>query len=179
MKAIILHFIRCIGRAWCRIQGAEVASDALIHGFPRIRVRRGGRIIIESGATINAAGWSNALNDGRRTVLHAGPGAEIRISRGAGISSSVLVAHSAILIEDGALVGAGCLICDSDMHELPLGSGKPVATAAIRIGRGAFIGARSTILKGAVIADGEVVGAHSVVRRQSGRSSESSSHGGI
>lgn len=164
MKPLILYLLRVLGRTWCRLHGAEVHSEALVHGFPKIRIRKGGRLVLEAGATINAAGWSNPFNDGRRTVLYVGPGAEICLAKNAGISSSVLVAHAGIRIDEGALVGAGCLICDSDMHELPLGSDSPVKTAPIRIGKSAFVGARSTILRGVEIGDGAVVGAHSVVR---------------
>ena len=58
------------------------------------------------------------------------------------------------------------MICDSDMHEVPLGSGNPVRTAAIHIGERVFIGAGCTILKGAVIGNGAVIGAGSVVSGQ-------------
>ena len=165
MKRILLSGLRLLGRLWCRAHGAEVAGDALIHGFPSIRIRSGGRIAIGAGATINASAWSNPLNDGRRTVLYAGPNAEIHLDHGAGVSSSVIVAMSGIRIGPNSLIGAGCLVCDSDMHEVPLGGGKPVGTAPIHIGTGVFIGANCTILKSVTIGDGAVVGANSVVTR--------------
>ena len=96
-------------------------------------------------------------------MLHAGPGGKIVLEDGVGISSSRIVAHHEITIGRGSLVGAGCLICDSDMHEVPLGSMKPVRTAPIRIGQKVFVGAGCTILKGVTIGDGAVIGAGSVV----------------
>lgn len=165
MKQLILSSLRLLSRLWCRTHGVEVAAGALIHGLPKVRIRRGGRIIIGSGVTINSAGWSNPLNDGRQTVLYADQGAKIILGECAGVSSSVMVAMSGIRIGSNTLIGAGCLICDSDMHEVPLASGKPAATSPIEIGSKVFIGARSTILKGVIIGDGAVVGANSVVTR--------------
>lgn len=164
MKPLLLLLIRSFGRFWCRLHGAEVDSTALIHGLPRISRKSGARIILESGSTLNAAPWSNALNDGRLTVLAAGPGATIHLKKNSGVSSSRIVAFRGITIGEGTLIGAGCLICDSDMHGVPLGSDHPVKTAPIRIGDHVFIGANCTILKGVTIGDGAVIGASSIVR---------------
>lgn len=163
MKDLILVPIRIFGRLWCRIQGAAVSPSALIHGLPRISLKPGARIILGEHVTLNVALWSNPLNDGRRTVLHAGPGASIHFKENSGASSSRIVAFNEITVGEGSLVGAGCLICDSDMHEVPLGSGKPVRSAPIHIGDHVFIGANCTILKGVTIGDGVVIGANSVV----------------
>lgn len=156
---------RSIGRFWCRIHGAEVSSDALVHGLPRISRKSGARIILESKCTLNAAPWSNALNDGRLTVLSAADGATIHFKKNSGISSSRLIACRGITIGEGTLIGAGCLICDSDMHGLPLSGGYPIKAAAIHIGDNVFIGANCIILKGVTIGDGAVIGAHSLVNR--------------
>ncbi len=163
MKALVLCVIRAAGRAWCRLQGAEVHSSAFIHGFPRIIKKTGATIRIGPGVTINAAGWSNFHNDGRRTVLHAAPSALIDLHANCGISSSRIIAHKSVTIGESSLVGANCLICDSDMHEIPLGSFNPVRKESIQIGRNVFIGVSATILKGTKIGDGAVIGACSVV----------------
>ena len=163
MKTLILRVSRALGRYWCMLHGAKVSPTALIHGFPHIKIKTGGRIILDDVATLNVSRWSNPLNDTRGMNLHAGPGAEIRFCKNSGASSSMIIAHSAIHIGEGSLIGAGCLICDSDMHEVPLGSGKPVKCAPIRIGNHVFIGANCTILKGVTIGDGAVIGAGSVI----------------
>jgi acetyltransferase-like isoleucine patch superfamily enzyme len=163
MKPLTLCALRLAGRIWCRLQGAEVHPTALIHGFPSIVVKPGGRINIGPRVTINAAGWSNIHNDGRRTVLFAGPSALIDLHENCGLSSSRIIAYEKITVGASSLIGAGSLICDSDMHEIPLGSANPVGIAPIFIGNGVFIGAGTTVLKGAEIGDGAVIGASSVV----------------
>lgn len=165
MKPLLLLLIRSFGRFWCRLHGAEVDASALIHGLPHISRKSGANIILESHATLNAALWSNPLNDGRRTVLSAGPKAVIHFKKNSGVSSSRIVAFRGISIGEGTLIGAGCLICDSDMHEVPLGSDHPVKAAPIHIGDHVFIGANCTILKGVTIGDGAVIGANSLVNR--------------
>lgn len=165
MKALILNLLRSVGRLWCQLQGVEMGAGVLIHGWPRIRRKGGGEIILHEGVTINAALWSNPLNDGRRTVLHAARGAHLVLERNSGVSSSRLVCYERITVGEGSLVGAGCLICDSDMHEVPLGSPHAMKTAPIVIGRGVFLGAGCIVLKGVTIGDGSVIGAGSVVTR--------------
>jgi len=165
MKTLILWFLRLTGRAWCRWQGAEVHLTALIHGYPRVVVKPGGKILIGAGVTINAACWSNAHNDGRRTVLFAGPSALIDLRENCGLSSSRVIAFEKITIGESSLIGAGSLLCDSDMHEIPLGSENPIQVSPISIGKGVFLGANTTVLKGVTVGDGAVVGASSVVTR--------------
>ncbi|MEP4077633.1 acyltransferase [Haloferula sp.] len=163
MKNLVLRLFRAGGRLWCKARGCELGAGALIHGLPSITKKGNGRIILGSRVTINSSLWSNPLNTSGSTRLFAASGAVLEIKAGAGISSSQLVANTGIEIGEDSLIGAGSLICDSDMHEVPLGCGKETRMAPIRIGNGVFIGARSIILKGVSIGEGAVVAAGSVV----------------
>lgn len=163
MKALLLSLLRWFGSAWTSLCGAELGAGVMIHGWPRIRCK-GGRIVLGEGVTINAATWANPLV-ATTTSLFCGPGAEIRFERGSGASGCQIISHAGITIGERSLIGAGTLICDSDMHELPLGSANPVGRAPIHIGSDVFIGARCIILKGVNIGNGAVVGAGTVVTR--------------
>lgn len=163
MKTVALWWLRQLGRLWCRMRGASLGDGCLIHGFPRIVCKSGAKVRLGREVTLNAAIWSNTHNDGRATVLFAGPGAELVMGDGSGLSSSRVIAMRRIEIGVDSLIGAGCLICDSDMHGIPLGSEHPAACQPIRIGKRVFVGAGCTILKGVSIGDGSVIGAGSVV----------------
>ncbi|MGC6426474.1 MAG: acyltransferase [Akkermansiaceae bacterium] len=118
---------------------------------------------ISENVTLNSCTWSNPLNINNSLVLCAFEGAEIILEKGCGISGSRIIASAEIKIGESSLVGAGCLICDSDMHEVPLLSQNAIQIAPIKIGQRVFIGANTTILKGVTIGDGTVIGAGSVV----------------
>lgn len=70
-----------------------------------------------------------------------------------------------VIIEDYVLIGAGVKIYDTDFHPLQAKYryGKEKSNEYVKIKKGAFIGADSTILKGSVIGENSVVGAASVV----------------
>ncbi len=165
MKRLILALIRGAAAFHVRARGGVVGRGVILNGFPAIRRKGSGKLIIGDGVTLNTTRWSNALNTGGAMNLCVEHGATLEFKRGCGVSASQIIANIGIEIGEEALIGAGCLLCDSDMHEVPLGSAKPIAMAPIRIGARAFIGARCIILKGVTIGEGAVVGAGSVVTR--------------
>jgi serine acetyltransferase len=163
MKAIILGIIRSLAAARMKRRGCKVGAGVIINGFPGVPRKADRAIILEDGVTINSARWANWLGTSGSMMLSAEPRARLVLKRGCGVSASQIISNQSIEIGEDSMIGAGCLICDSDMHEVPLGSGMPVAMAAITIGRGVFVGARCIILKGVTIGDGAVIGAGSVV----------------
>ncbi|MCB1130455.1 MAG: acyltransferase [Verrucomicrobiae bacterium] len=165
MKSIALSWIRTACRLWLLAKGCEISRNCLIHGYVSVRKKGTSKIIIHPHVTLNAARWSNSLNSTNIITLCAENGAILELKDGCGVSSSQIIATVGIEIGESTAIGAGCLICDSDMHEIPLGSQNPVKSAPIRIGRNVFIGARSIILKGVTIGDGAVIGAGAVVTR--------------
>ena len=85
-----------------------------------------------------------------------------------GISNSVITAYDKIYIGAIVLIGAGCMLTDSDHHAINYEErikGVGGVCAPIVIKDGAFIGANSIILKGVTIGERSIVGAGSVVTK--------------
>lgn len=163
MKQSLISLYWWLQRKRLSSLGCNLGSDVKINGIPTVRIKPGGRISLGNRTCINSTRRSNPLNTEGSTSLFAGPGATLDIAERAGISGSQIIAYLSITIGPETLIGAGCLICDSDMHEVPLGSRSPIRTAPIRIGSRVFIGARCIILKGVTIGNGAVIAAGSVV----------------
>lgn len=165
MKSILLEIYWSVTRAYLRLRGAEVGRAVRCNGFPFVRVRKGGRLIIEDRVQVNATPRGNAHVIRGSMALFVGEGATLSIGAGSGLSGARIVAMKSITIGEECMIGGGCLICDSDMHEVPLRSAFSVQEKAIKIGDRVFVGAQSIVLKGVELNDGVVIGAGSVVTR--------------
>lgn len=93
---------------------------------------------------------------------------------------SIIDCAKAITIEQDVLISYGCLITDSDNHNIQYSVRKhdlalwkenknhdwsTTASKKVLIKKGAWIGAKSIILKGVTIGEGSVIGAGSVVTK--------------
>lgn len=117
------------------------------------------------GVRLNSGYSRNAVGGSRRVVVVTKAGARLIIGSNVGISNSTIVCACRVTIEDDVLVGGGCDIWDTDFHVLPGARLLSPMAKPVRIGRGAFIGGNSTILKGVTIGEGAIVGAGSVVAK--------------
>lgn len=163
MKFFLIRVYQLLSRYFsCTFKHVELGSRVVFHGYVAIKSRTGD-IKIGNGVSLNSCRWSNPLNTGKAASLYAGPGGKIVIHDGVGISGSQIISHSSVEIGKQTLIGAGCLICDSDMHEVPLYSDEEIVSKPIKIGERVFLGARCIVLKGVTIGNGTVVGAGSVV----------------
>lgn len=165
MKLLILSLLRRFSVLKARLKGCELGAGVILNGLLYIRHKGSGRILLGNGVNVNASRWGNWLGTPGAMILSVEDGATLEFKAGSGVSSSHIIANIGIEIGEESMIGANCLICDSDMHKVPLGSGKPTAKAPIQIGRNVFVGARCIILKGVSIGVGAVVGAGSVVSR--------------
>ena len=141
------------------------------NGVPYVSVARGGRMVIGDNFKMNNGIAGNPIGCYERCTFVVGRGSTLTIGDNVGISQSALVAHADITIERNVKIGGGNSVYTTDFHSLD-----PVirasaedtahrACAPVTIREGAFIGARSIILKGVTIGRNSIIGAGSVVTK--------------
>ena len=166
MRIALLQIMTFLVRGILKLRGINIGAGGWLHGLPRVYLAKGSRVEIGANVTLCSMPRFNPLApEGRMRLVTKTPQARIVIQDGTGISSSLLSSHESIVIGKNTLIGAECMIVDSDFHEIPLGCGAPVRHKAVVIGDNVFIGTRSIILKGVTIGDGAVIGAGSVVSK--------------
>lgn len=153
----------------CMLWGLPWHPTWRFYGLPRIQTRTRGSIRIGTHFSANSHWRYNTVGIFQpvtlKTVTHE---ATITIGRNVGVSGCTISAAERIVIDDDVLIGAGCLIADSDFHPIAYehrDMPEKTLNAPVHICAGAFIGARSIVLKGVTIGRGSVVGAGSVVTR--------------
>lgn len=153
----------------CAIWGLPWHHSWRFRRLPRVKTRTRGSIRIGRGFSANSDWRHNAVGIFQPVTLQTVTyEARIVIGRNVGISGSTVAAADRIVIEDDVMIGSGCIIADSDFHPLVYEDREHTERTVnrpVHIGAGAFIGARSIVLKGVTIGRGAVIGAGSVVTR--------------
>lgn len=153
-------------RLWTH--GASVGRGLRVRGPLHLHCHRSAAIRIGHGCRIQSGFSRNPVGGFTPMALWVGPRGTLTIGNGVGLSNSTIVCLHAVSIEDEAYVGGGCRIYDTDFHPIDPedrlktpggGQGMPV-----RVGRRAFVGGHSLLLKGSMVGAAAVVGAGSVVR---------------
>lgn len=158
-----------LNRSTLWMQNVHCDETPRINGL--LRIRNEGVLEIGKGVHINCGQYYNPIGGDAACWIVVRPGARVRIGNGCGISNATLHAFTDIELEDDVRIGGGCKIYDSDFHPLSieLRSGSDAlehtASRAVRIGRGAWVGGHSLVLKGVTIGEGSIVAAGSVVTR--------------
>lgn len=176
-----LFFVMIPTFIYCKISGLPFKITWNIKGCP-VLIRRkwyercfkkhkGGTLEIGDYFTCNNKINSNSIGLIQPCVFDiAIDGSVIKIGNNVGISGSTINASKMIIIEDNVIVGSGCLISDTDSHPLQYESriandSSKILSLPIHIKEGAFIGARSIIMKGVTIGRHSIIGAGSVVTK--------------
>src|SRR6266436_1192578 len=156
-----------------RLKGVEFQGRCEILGRPIMSVASSGRMVIGDRVRLYSAVRANPLGCFQPCVLRAlAPGSQLVLGPGVGLSGTVICAGASIEVGEGTIFGSGAMVIDNDFH-VPIGecewTDDPKLCSAIarpvKIGRGAFIGARALILKGVTIGDRAIIGAGAVVTK--------------
>lgn len=174
MRQLLRIYAKALNAVWhcyAKFRRAHgIHRSVVFRGRPLIRCTKGAEMTFGSGVRVNSRLASNPIMlRERSTFCCVTPGARLIIGRDVGISSASITVAVEITVGEGTLLGADCLITDTDFH-MPLGNhrwGNDVLAGAspVRIGKGCFIGARTVILKGVTIGDGAVVAAGAVITK--------------
>jgi acetyltransferase-like isoleucine patch superfamily enzyme len=141
-----------------------------IFGRPVIQRHRQSTMILGDGLILRSTVRSNPLGAAHAVVLSTRrPGAVLRIGDNFGMTGGVIVAEERVEIGHNVMLGANCMIIDSDFHPLDPVERRTTpmagATAPIVIEDDVFIGTNTLVLKGVTIGASSVIGAGSVVTR--------------
>jgi acetyltransferase-like isoleucine patch superfamily enzyme len=166
---IALRFWSAVARARLLAHGASVGRRLRVRGPLLLRCHRTARVRIGDDCRIQSGFQGNPVGGGSHMALWVGPGGHLTVGDRVGLSNSTIVCMSSVSIEDEVFLGGGSRVYDTDFHSLDAGDrsrpGNPGARRApVTIGRRAFVGGHSTLLKGVTIGDEAVIGAGSVVR---------------
>lgn len=168
------NLLRLLLSPWFRLRlrgsGVRWGRGLRLFGAPIVQRHIRSTIQIGDHCTLRSARRSNPIAPNHPVVLSTRTAdATIEIGSNFGITGGSIVAQTRVTIGDRVLVGANCLIIDTDFHSIETegrrDDPKISRSAPIEIGDDVFIGANTTILKGTIIGSGAVIGAGSVVSR--------------
>ena len=143
-------------------QGWRILGTPIIQRHHNSQIRIGDGLILRSWVTSNPVAPYHPVILSTRTRE-----ANISIGANCGITGGSIIAEKEVTLGDRVLIGANCLIIDTDFHPLDKESREKqphkTTNLPVAIGDDVFIGAQVIILKGTTIGKGSIIGAGSVV----------------
>lgn len=162
--------VTSIVRQSLKMRGVEIGESVRFYGFPIITSAAGSRIVIGDRVVITSRSRDTALGVRSAAILRClTDGASITVGRDSGLSGTVICAAMSVTVGERCLIGADCMIFDTDFHNHEANNRRyaPVnwlrISRPVNIGNDVFIGTRSIITKGVTIGDGAIIAAGSVV----------------
>ena len=150
------------------LRGAIGCEGIMLNGFPKVELK--GYLTIGRNYQINSGNRNNPIGSGSETNIIVKKNASLSIGDNVGISNSTIFTSQSIIIEADVKIGGGCRIWDTDHHSFIYHERNSVpeikpAGERVVIGRGAWLAADVTVLKGVRIGSGAVIACGSVVTR--------------
>ena len=163
-------WLRPYYRAYAKLRRVDAHPGVYFAGRPLFVCCEGAEIILEDGVKLFSTPDCNPVIGRARLSMYAMcPGARIVLEKNVGASGVCLCAATEVIIGEGTMLGADCVITDTDFHLPEPGwtwnNSFKETSRPVRIGRGCFIGTRAIILKGVTLGDGVIVAAGAVVNR--------------
>lgn len=154
-------------------RNVTIGRNVTVRGPGKIRI--GKNVMIDDGCVLDARGEAEIVI-GDDVILSGGTvvrarDAQLHIGRGCSIGRNCLLGTDhRLIVGEEVLLGAYTYLCAGGVHRFDgpeiaiLGQGI-LQSRGIEIGDGAWLGARVTVLDGATVGRGSVVGAHGLVNR--------------
>lgn len=144
------------------------SKKVVINGSLFMRIY--GQLILAENVKINSGFVFNPIGGQSFTSLVVYPEGILEIKKGAAISNSAFFCSNRITVEENAMIGGDCKIYDTDFHSINPNIRLAVVDTDIKsspvfIGKRAFIGTGTIILKGVCIGENSIIGAGSVVSK--------------
>ena len=170
-RAIAARWATCLTKFIFNINDIKYGQNFNCNQIPKIEISLSGTLIIGNNLLLNS-GFYNPIGRPQKCLFNVGKKAILSIGNNVGISSTAIVCHRSIIIEDNVFIGGNCVIYDTDFHDTDYKfrtvvpeNIEFVKKKQVIIRQNAFIGAHSTILKGVTIGEGAIIGAGSVVTK--------------
>lgn len=170
-RAIAAQWATIITKLIFNVNGITFGRNFKCNQLPKIEISLSGTFKIGNNLLLNS-GFYNPIGRPQKCLFNVGKKAILSIGNNVGISSTAIVCHRSIIIEDNVFIGGNCVIYDTDFHDLDYKfrtmvpeNIEFVKKKQVIIKRNAFIGAHSIILKGVTIGEGAIIGAGSVVTK--------------